>query len=466
MSLFRYRSHLPYPREDVFKWHQSPSALLRLTPPWMKVRVLEREGGLHDGGRVVLGIRQGPAEIRWEARHTGFEDGKMFRDEQTSGPFGSWIHTHSFLDGEKGGCVMEDRVQWTPPLGAAGHLFPSFLIERELERLFHFRHARLRHDLDLHARYGRGKPLRVAISGASGLLGTALTHLLEGGGHTVLPITRGEKGVGIHWEPDTGTLDMDALEGVDGVIHLAGEPIFGLRWTREKKDAILRSRREGTGLLAKGLASLQKKPRVFISASAVGFYGDRGTDLVTEKTSAGKGFLARVCQAWEEAVAPARKKGIRVVRLRTGMVLTPAGGALGTMLLPFKLGIGGRLGSGRQYVSWIDLDDVTGLIYHALVTKGVKGPLNVTAPHPVSNSTFTDTLGRVLGRPTLIPVPPLGLKAIFGEMGKALLLDGARVVPEKAESSGYEFRYPTLEESLRFQLGKAEGTHGQAQADD
>jgi uncharacterized protein (TIGR01777 family) len=462
MSLFQYRSELPYAPAEVFRWHLRPSALERLTPPWMKVRVLKREGGIHDGGRVILGIQQGPTEIRWEARHTAFEEGKMFRDEQVSGPFGSWVHTHAFLEGEDGGCIMEDRVQWTPPFGAAGHLFSSAFIERELERLFHFRHARLRHDLDLHARYGGGSSLTVAISGASGLLGRALTQLLEGGGHKVVPITRKEGGEGIHWEPSTGTLDTEALEGMDGVVHLAGEPIFGLRWTREKKDAILRSRREGTGLLAKGLASLKRKPGVLVSASAIGYYGDRGADLVTEKSSSGKGFLSRVCQAWEEAAAPARRKGIRVVRLRTGMVLTPAGGALGTMLLPFKLGIGGRLGSGRQYVSWIDLDDVTGLIYHALVSKGVKGPLNLTAPHPVSNSTFTDTLGRVLGRPTLLPVPRVALKALFGEMGKALLLDGVRVVPEKAEASGYTFRYPTLEESLRFQLGRPEDRHGQA----
>jgi len=373
-----------------------------------------------------------------------------------SGPFAQWTHTHRFLDGEDGGCIVEDEVEWEAPLGAAGSFMGASFIKREMERAFAFRHGRLRHDLQLHESYGKGGPLRIAVSGSSGLLGRALTQLLEGGGHSVIPLIRKEGSPGIYWDPERGVLDTEALEGLDGVVHLAGEPIFGLRWTQEKKTAIMESRKKGTALLARGLASLKARPSVLISASAVGFYGDRGSTQVREESSPGKGFLSNVCRAWEDATAPAKRAGIRVVTLRTGMVLTPAGGALGTMLLPFKMGVGGRLGSGRQYVSWIDLDDLTGLIYHALTTAKVRGPLNATAPHPVPNSTFTDTLGRVLGRPTLIPVPAMGVKALFGEMGKALLLEGVRAVPEKAEKTGYTFRYPTLEESLRFQLGKSE----------
>lgn len=463
MSLFRYRSHLPFPPAEVFEWHRRSGALERLSPPWMRVRVLSREGGLERGGRVVLGIRQGPTELKWEARHTEFQDGVFFRDEQVSGPFGSWVHTHSFLEVEAGGSIMEDEVRWTPPFGPAGQLLPRSLVEKELERVFHFRHARLRQDLDLLASYPSESPLKVAVSGSSGLLGTALTQFLKAGGHEVVPIRRGGGAGTIRWDPLGGTMDAEALEGVDAVVHLAGEPLFGFRWSPEKKDAILRSRKEGTALLARTLAALRKKPGVLVSASAVGYYGNRGPSLLTEESPAGKGFLSTVCQLWEEATAPARRSGIRTVKLRTGMVLTPAGGALGTMLLPFKMGIGGRLGSGRQYVSWIDLDDVTGLIYHAIMSKTVKGPLNATAPQPVPNSTFTDTLGRVLGRPTLIPVPALAVKAAFGEMGRALLLDGARVVPEKAGETGYSFRYPTLEESLRHQLGRPEARHGHAE---
>lgn len=258
------------------------------------------------------------------------------------------------------------------------------------------------------------------------------------------------------WDPEKGEIDRNALEGVDAVVHLAGEPIFGLRWTQEKKSKIMESRRKGTELLSRTLAGLSQRPGVLVSASGVDFYGDRGANLITEESPSGKGFLASVCKVWEDATSPAKRAGIRVVTLRSGMVLSAQGGALGTMLLPFRMGIGGRLGSGRQYVSWIDLDDEVGLIYHALATGAVKGPLNATAPSPVPSSTFTDTLGRVLGRPTLLPIPALGVKAVFGEMGQALLLDGARVVPRKAEKTGFEFRYPSLEESLRFQLGRAE----------
>ena len=431
-------------------------ALERLTPPWAQVRVLEREGEIREGGKVVLAVKRGPTELKWVVRHTDFEEGRLFKDEQVSGPFGKWVHAHRFLPSEDGGCVVEDHVEWLPPLGSAGRLFAEGYIHRELERLFSFRHARLRHDLDLHARYGKGDPLTVAITGASGLIGSALRHFLETGGHTVIPISRRQSAGGASWNPEKGDIDADALQGIHGVVHLAGEPIFGLRWTEEKKARIMDSRQKGTELLSRTLGGLARKPAVLVSASGAGFYGNRGPTVITEEAESGKGFLARVCRKWEEATAPAKRAGIRVVTLRTGMVLTPRGGALGTMLLPFKMGVGGRLGSGRQYVSWIDLDDEVGLIYHALATNTLKGPMNATAPHPVPNSTFTDTLGRVLGRPTLIPVPAMGVKALFGEMGQALLLDGARVVPQKAEKTGFEFRYPSLEESLRFQLGRAE----------
>jgi uncharacterized protein len=457
MPHFRRRSHLPYPPAHVFAWHMRPGAFRRLTPPWMQVREIEKEGEIHEGGRVILGIRKGPAELKWEAKHTAFEEGCLFRDEQVSGPFGKWVHTHRFLDADDGGCLMEDEVEWAAPLGSAGKIFGEPFIEGELERMFAFRHARLRNDLDLHARYGLGEKLTVAVSGASGLIGSALCSLLETGGHRVLRLIRKGKGEGVPWDIRRGEIDAGLLEGVDGVVHLAGESISGIRWTREKKKEILESRKAGTDLLSRAVAGMQRKPRVLISASGANFYGNRGSEILTEASGPGKGFLTEVCKAWEAATDPAARAGIRVVRLRSGMVLSPAGGALGTMLLPFKVGVGGRLGSGRQYVSWIDLDDEVGLIYHALATPGLRGPVNATAPYPVTNASFTDTLGRVLGRPTIIPLPALAVKALFGEMGEALLLEGARILPEKAEASGYPFRYPSLEDSLRFQLGRPEG---------
>jgi len=232
--------------------------------------------------------------------------------------------------------------------------------------------------------------------------------------------------------------------------------LAALRWSDEKKERILESGREGTELIARTLAGMRNPPSVFVSASAVGYYGSRGSEVTTEETPAGTGFLAMVCREWEGATGAARKAGIRVVNLRTGFVISPLGPGLGRMLPPFKAGLGGRIGSGRQYMSWIDLDDEVGLIHHILTRPGVSGPLNATAPNPVPNATFTDALGRVLGRPTLLPLPAFAVTGVLGEMGTELLLKGARVVPKKAEETGYEFLFRNLEDSLRFQLGRVE----------
>jgi uncharacterized protein (TIGR01777 family) len=467
MAYFRHRTHLPFSPEEVFAWHLQPGAFERLTPPWAQVRVMEREGGIDSQGRLLLGIKQGPAEIKWEVRHTDFEKDRLFRDEQVSGPFEKWIHSHHFIAADDGGCFMEDEIEWTAPFGSAGRLFAEGFIEKELERLFVFRHRRLKNDLTLHARYN-GKPLRVLLTGSSGLVGSALMNFLRSGGHEVLALSRGagkHEGAGkasspdgppLIWDPARGQLDPSVFRNVDAVVHLAGESLSALRWSEEKKERILESRRNGTALLSKTLAGMDSPPGVFVSASAVGFYGHRGNDLVTEETGPGKGFLAMVCREWEGATAAARKKGIRVVNLRTGFVISPLGPGLGRMLTPFKAGLGGRIGSGRQYMSWIDLDDEIGLIHHALIRPGVSGPMNGTAPNPVPNATFTDTLGRILGRPTLLPLPSVAVKGMLGEMGTELLLKGARVIPKKAEETGYEFLFPDLEESLRYQIGKGE----------
>lgn len=456
MSFFCHRSHLPFSPERVFAWHRRPGAFERLSPPWASVRVLEREGGIHNGGRVLLGIAQGPAEIKWEIRHTDYEEDRLFQDEQVSGPFEKWIHVHRFVPADDGGCFLEDDIEWTAPLGAPGRLFSEGFIERELGRLFEFRHTRLRNDLDLHARY-RGDPLSVALTGGSGLIGSSLRHFLTSGGHSVrnLVRTRGnsEPG-GPSWDPEADHLDPGVFQGMDAVVHLAGESLAALRWSDEKKEKILRSRREGTALVSRTLARMDRPPSVFVSASAVGFYGSRDADITTEESRPGTGFLAMVCREWEGATGSARKAGIRVVNLRTGFVISPLGPGLGKMLTPFKAGLGGRIGSGRQYMSWIDLDDQVGLIHHALIRPGVSGPMNATAPNPVPNATFTDTLGRVLGRPTLMPLPAFAVRAVLGEMGTELLLNGARAVPKKAEETGYEFLFKNLEDSLRHQLGR------------
>ncbi len=457
--IFRYRSELPHPAEKVFRWHLRPGALERLTPPWVQVRVLDREGGISDGGSVTLQLRRGPLSFRWTLRHTAFEENVLFRDEQESGPFARWVHEHRFQDLGEGRSAVEDVVEWQPPLGGLGELLGPGPVERQLARLFAFRHARLAEDLERHGAAAGGPVRTVAISGASGFVGGSLAAFLSTGGFRVRRLVRDGADSDedlIPWNPRRGELDIHLLEGVDAVVHLAGEPIAGVRWTATKKRAIRESRVRGTTLLARAVARMDHRPQAFVSASGVNYYGDRGNEVLTEESRPGEGFLADVCQAWEGATEPAVKAGVRTVSLRTGMVLAPSGGALGTMLLPFQLGLGGRLGSGRQYVSWIDRDDHLALILHCLQESEVHGPVNATAPHPVPNATFTGTLGRVLGRPTLVPAPAFALRTLLGEMGEELLLSSVRAIPRKAQSTGFHFAREGLEEALRHQLGRIE----------
>ncbi len=455
---YSYRTELPdHGPEEVFDWHERPGALERLTPPWGDVEVVHRTGGIQDGGTVSLRIRRGPKTFRWDLRHLDYEYGRRFRDEQVSGPMKRWLHTHTFEPREGGGTIARDEIELEPPLGAAGAAVGPGFIRRELDRLFRFRYRRLFTDLARHRAFADRPRLKIAITGASGMVGRSLRHFLTTGGHEVVALVRDSRKLddgSVFWNPAAGVLDAESLVGIDAVVHLAGTSIADGRWTEARKRSIKQSRVRGTELMARTLATMKGGPRTLISASAVGFYGNRGAETITESDRAGRGFLAEVCRAWEGASKPAERAGVRVVTLRTGVVLSPEGGAIGQMLLPFKMGAGGRLGSGKQYVSWIDLDDLTALILHAIYDESMKGPVNATAPNPVPNSTFTSALGRALGRPTIVPVPALAVKTAFGELGTEALLWGQRAIPTKARAAGFDFFYEGVEESLRFQLGK------------
>ena len=293
--------------------------------------------------------------------------------------------------------------------------------------------------------------MKVLISGVTGLIGSAVRALLVAEGHPVVGLTRRQPpGEGmIAWNPPGGALDAGRLAGFDAVVHLAGENI-GSRWTAARKQEIRSSRVDGTRLLCERLASAP--PQVLVCASAIGYYGDRGDEVLTEESAPGQGFLAEVCREWEAATEPARQRGIRVVNLRIGVVLSPEGGALPKMLTPFKLGMGGRVGSGHQYWSWVALDDVAGAIHHALLTESLSGPVNATAPNPVTNTEFTKVLGRVLGRPTVFPLPAAAARLMLGEAADELLLGSARILPKRLQESGYRFSHPDLESALRGML--------------
>jgi uncharacterized protein len=298
--------------------------------------------------------------------------------------------------------------------------------------------------------------MQVVISGASGLVGTELVSSLTAHGHSVRKLVRhsATSSNEISWNPESGNLNSKDLEGVDAVVHLAGENIAEGKWTPEKKERIRESRVKGTSLLANKLASLDSPPKVFVSASAIGYYGDRAEEILREDSGPGEGFLPDVCQAWEEAAKPAMEKGIRVVHPRIGIVLSPKGGALAKMLTPFRLGAGGKLGSGDQFMSWIALDDLIGVIEFALATESLQGPVNTVSPNPVTNSEFTKTLGHVIKRPTIFPMPAPVVRAIFGEMGDALLLASTRVHPAMLVTATYPFRYPELKGALHHLLAK------------
>jgi uncharacterized protein (TIGR01777 family) len=462
MAQFVYRSHMPVSAEALWDWHARAGALERLTPPWDRVRVESRTGGLEDGARVTLSVPVGPLRVKWVSRHRDCVRGRGFLDEQIEGPFASWTHAHVMADDSSGaagpGSSLEDRIGYEAPFGRVGSMLAGLLINRRLAALFRYRHDTLRADLLAHARYASRPRLTIAITGASGLVGSSLASFLTTGGHRVIRLIRrrstGSDPDVATWDPERGLVDPEQLPRLDAVVHLAGESIAGGRWTERRKAEIRRSRVVGTAALAESLARLPNPPASFLCASAVGFYGTRSAE-VTEQDGPGVGFLADLCREWEAAAAPAVTRGIRVVHLRLGLVLSPAGGLLQVLLPLFRAGLGGPVGSGMQPVSWVGLEDVAGAFHHALQDEGLWGPVNLTAPQPVTSRDFGRTLGRVLRRPAVLPAPAFGVRLVMGrELAEETALGGARVLPERLLASGYQFRFPALEPALRHLLGR------------
>ncbi|MEL6180004.1 MAG: TIGR01777 family oxidoreductase [Myxococcota bacterium] len=457
MAEVEFKSSVEASAQELFAWHSRPGAFERLVPPWDNIEVVERQGTITDGSRLKMRIKQGPIGVTWVAHHRDYIEGEQFRDEQVRGPFARWVHTHRFEPQGEQQSLLHDAIEYKLPLEPLSSTFMGWFFRDMLKRMFIFRHTRTQNDLKRHTQASSTiSPMTVAISGASGMVGTQLSAFLTTGGHTVRPMVR-SKGQAIPgaipWSPSTQTLNPRDMEGLDAVVHLAGATI-GRRWNARIKQQIMDSRIEGTRLLCETLAQLDHKPKVLVSASAIGYYGNRGDTVLTEESDPGEGFLAEVCKAWEHATEPAREAGIRVVNLRIGIVLTALGGALGQQLLPFKLGLGGPVGSGRQYQSWIALDDLIGAIHHALITESLEGPVNGVAPTPVPQAHMAQQIGKVLSRPAFMPLPAPAVNLIFGEMGEELLLSGARIMPNALVSSGFEYFFPDVEEALRFELGR------------
>lgn len=454
MSRFRGQVDLPVSADKAFAWHEREGALDRLLPPWVKVEIRGRGNGVCDGSTVELRQRLGPLAFRWVAEHEAYVKGRQFCDIQRRGPFAYWAHTHRF-EAVNGNCSrLEDDVEYRIPGGWLGRRVLGHPIRRCLERMFAYRHRRTVDDLAAHARHGT-EMLHVAVTGARGMVGSELVPLLTTGGHRVTRLVRRTPKAGeVSWDPEAASWDAGPLADVDAVVHLAAENIASGRWTVARKQRIVDSRIQGTRVLSEALANMKKPPRVLLVASAVGYYGDRGDEILTEASRAGEGFLADLARAWEAATRAAEEAGIRVVHVRFGVVLDPRAGALARMLTPFRMGLGGRLGPGHQYWSWISLDDAAGILLHALGDETLSGPVNAVAPKSVTNAQFTRTLGDVLRRPTLLPAPAWAVRAALGEMADALLMASLRVTPRRLLEVGYTFRQPSLQGALRHMLGR------------
>lgn len=452
----RFSHVVPVPPEEAFTWHTRPGAFPRLQGPWLPLRVLSESGSLADGRAVV----RLPGGLHWVAQHDprAYVWGHSFADDLVpAGVRGRaipavvrWRHLHEFAAAPITGGGVGTRITDT---------VATNLPRRTVERMFTYRAEQLAADLQAHAwareLHGRG-PLTIAMTGSSGLIGRALSAFLTTGGHRVIRLVRGAaRGVDERrWDPHDPAPGM--LSGVDALIHLAGEPILG-RFTSTHKAKVRGTRVPTTRALAELVANDPHGPKVFISASAIGYYGpSRGDEELTEPSARGEGFLAEIVSEWEAACEPAREAGARVVNLRTGIVLAAAGGMLGMLRPLFAAGLGGRIGHGQQWMSWIGLDDLVYVYHRALMDSSIAGPVNAVTPNPVRNVEFTRTLARVMRRPAIIPVPAAGPAVLLGAQGaREFALADQRVLPAALESAGATFRRPTLEEALRHELGRA-----------
>ena len=454
MPVFESRSVMPVTADELYAYHARPGAFRRLAPPWQKLHVVEESGDVC-GGRVVFDVWFGPLRRRWTAEMGRAVPGRQFVDRQTDGPFAAWEHTHRFLPRDDGRSELLDHVEYRLPAGWLGDAAGERPATRTLERLFDFRHRRTRLDLERHAIWADRPRLTVVIGGAGGLVGSHLADYLTTAGHRVVRLVRRETaGPGeIAWDPDAGRLDPASLEGADALVNLGGVTIAGL-WTASRRRAIVESRVKATQTLARALAAMDGPPPVLVSASAVGAYGSRGDEPIAEDAPLGQGFLADVCRAWEAAADEARDAGARVVTTRFGIVVSGAGGALAQMLPAFRAGAGGRLGAGDQFWAWVDLDDVLSAIEWAIHVEGLEGPVNVTSPEPVTNRRFTDVLGAVLRRPTVLAAPDVVLRRGLGGLGEEMFLASQRALPARLRERGFRFSLPDLEDALRYELGR------------
>lgn len=432
--------------EELFEYHEADGALQRLTPPWESAKLLKKEGeGIKTGAKIFLKVKVPFFQMGWVSEHTEYDYPHMFKDVMIKGPFKKWEHTHIFRE-EDGGASLTDIIEYQPPFKIFGRLGKKF-IEAKLDSMFAYRHRITKYDIQSRKNKKSGK---ISITGSGGLIGQKLKPYLSVLGYDVSALNRGENNGEHFWDYKKQTYNN--IEDIDIFIHLAGEPIGDNRWTPARKKRIYESRIEGTRFLVDKILEMKKRPKIFICASAVGFYGNRGDEVLTEKSSQGDDYISTVCSDWEKEAKRLENVGVRVVYMRIGVVLSPEAGALFKFILPFKFGLGGYMGCGSHYMSWVSIEDVLGSFEH-VIKNDIYGAVNITSPEPATHRSFAETLGKVLHRPSFIKIPAFSISWVFGQMGRELLLSSTKAVPEVLEESGYVFRHKSLESAMKKLMG-------------
>lgn len=458
-------------RSALFRYHQSPGAIDRLIPPWENVTVIESGDSLVPGSRVRIANRQFGVRQIWNAEHLELVEGSLFVDQLTNGPFRKWVHRHEFTDVGSYGSQLSDRIEFELPFAPASNLALPW-VRTQLDSMFRFRHRVTSDDIKFgeslsKIREQSSARLRIGVTGSTGLIGRRVCELASVLGYDVVRIVRPESAMGGSRFP-TGVKvsrlrggtseDRCRLEGLDAVIHLGGYGIADRRWSTEVKRRILDSRVAGTRQLIEGLGRLDFPPKALVSASGVGIFGDRGDQICDEMTPAGIGFLSDVAKEWESAAmsygsSTSGTKARRVAIARMGVVLHPRFGALSKLLFPFRMGLGGRIGNGKQYWPWVHIDDAASILLHLAAQSACEGPYHVASPEVPTNRDFAKTLAKVLSRPASLPTPAFAMRLLLGEMAGPLLLASTRVTTSRLTTSGYGFRFASLEEALRNLLG-------------
>jgi uncharacterized protein len=436
-----FESQMPVSVSKLWKWHEKPQAFSRLNPPFDRAELVSRKGGLEVGAETIVRVGLGPAKVTWVARHTACETERLFRDEQISGPFSKWTHTHHFEKVSETQSLLRDEIEYELPLGGLGSLVAGGSVEGQLQNLFGYRHAVTKLDVQRQERHP-SKPLVFAITGATGLIARSLIPFLSVLGHEVRAVKR-----------NGPRIDESAFDGADVVVNLAGAGVADERWTPDRKKLLRDSRIDFTRTVVEAMRS--RSPRILIQGSAIGIYGDAGDAVLAEDSrSAQSSLLGTLCEDWEAEGAKAQDFGCRVVALRTGLVQSPEGGALAKLLPIFQIGGGGPVGNGRHWQSWISMEDMLGIILFAAVTPDLQGALNAVAPNPVTSSEYARILGAVLRRPAVIPAPAFALRLLFGEMAQGAILASQRVMPRVLQTKNFEFAFSELQAALSFALGR------------